>query len=70
MPGTDTRLGDDDELLAPLLRLWQRIGLDRSLLPTVVAVTPSCGLAGASPGYARTALAACTRLGTRLADVV
>lgn len=71
IPATDARLAEDDrELLAPALQLWDRIGLDRALLPTAVAVTPACGLAGASPDYARQAMATCTRLGTRLVDVV
>lgn len=71
VPSTDARLDDDDNVtLAPLLRWWDRIGLDAALLPTAVAITPTCGLAGATPQYARTALAACTRLGSRLVDVV
>ena len=40
---------------APLLELWHRLGLpDRRLAQ--VAVTPTCGLAAASPGWARRAL--------------
>jgi methionine synthase II (cobalamin-independent) len=70
VPSTDAALGDDAAVLAPLLGLWDRIGLDRGLLPTAVAVTPTCGLAGASPQHARAALAGCARLGSRLADVV
>jgi methionine synthase II (cobalamin-independent) len=67
--GTDGPLGDDKQVLAPLLRLWARVGLDTALLATTVAVTPSCGLAGASPGYARAALAACVNAGSRLDDL-
>jgi methionine synthase II (cobalamin-independent) len=69
VPTADARLGDDAEVLAPLLRLWDRIGLDTALLPTAVAVTPSCGLAGASPSHARAALAACASAGRRLVDL-
>ncbi|MFE0460818.1 methionine synthase [Kitasatospora sp. NPDC058965] len=37
-------------------RLWRRLGLDPELLGRRVLVTPTCGLAGASPAYARQAL--------------
>ncbi|MEN3360229.1 MAG: hypothetical protein V7637_4211, partial [Mycobacteriales bacterium] len=40
----------------PVQRLWQRLGFDPVRLPEGVVVTPACGLAGASPGYARAAL--------------
>lgn len=69
VPSTDARLGDDKAVLAPLLVLWRRLGLDPSLLATAVAVTPTCGLAGAAPGYARAALAACVSAGSRLDDL-
>lgn len=39
--------------------LWRRLGLAEDRLPGQVVVTPACGLAGATPGYARAALAAC-----------
>ena len=38
-------------------RLWRRLGLPPDVAQVVV--TPGCGLAGASPGWARTALARC-----------
>lgn len=69
VPATDARLGDDKAVLSPLRQLWDRIGLDQALLPTAVAVTPTCGLAGASPAHARAALAACASAGSRLADL-
>ena len=69
VPSTDARMGNDKEVLAPLLDLWHRLGLAGALLESAVAVTPTCGLAGASPGYARDALAACVRAGSRLSDL-
>jgi hypothetical protein len=43
------------DVAEPVRRLWRELGLDPQALPTSVAVTPACGLAGASPGWARTA---------------
>ncbi|MGW8379580.1 methionine synthase [Streptomyces sp. ODS28] len=48
--------------------LWRRIGLSPELLPESVVVTPACGLAGASPAYARAVLAHCVRAARSLAD--
>lgn len=39
----------------PVRRLWRELGFDAEGLPGAVAVTPACGLAGASPGWANTA---------------
>ena len=39
--------------------LWRRLGLDPADLPAQVVLTPTCGLAGASPAYARRVLAHC-----------
>jgi len=40
----------------PVRQLWVRLGLDRQRLVDQVVVTPTCGLAGASPPHARAAL--------------
>jgi methionine synthase II (cobalamin-independent) len=48
--------------------LWRRLGLHPGLLAEAVTVTPACGLAGASPAYARRALAHCVRAARSLAD--
>lgn len=40
----------------PVRRLWRRLGLDQQQMADQVVVTPTCGLAGASPPYARAAL--------------
>ncbi|MEH0981045.1 methionine synthase [Micromonospora sp. CPCC 205556] len=46
--------------------LWDRLGFPRRQLAEQVVVTPACGLAGATPGYARAVLAACRDAGRRL----
>ncbi|PWR12931.1 methionine synthase [Micromonospora acroterricola] len=49
-------------------QLWDRLGFPRRQLAEQVVVTPACGLAGASPEYARAVLAACRDAGRRLAE--
>jgi methionine synthase II (cobalamin-independent) len=48
--------------------LWHRLGFPAARLPEQVVVTPACGLAGASPEYARAVLKACRDAGRRLRD--
>jgi len=66
LPGTDGPLSDLDARIAPVKAMWGRLGLDSTALPGAVVVTPACGLAGATPDYARAALAACVEIGRRL----
>ena len=61
VPATDPSAGtsgrpDPGRLAGPARRLWNRLGFAPELLPERVVVTPTCGQAGASPGYARDAL--------------
>jgi methionine synthase II (cobalamin-independent) len=44
------------EVLTPVRHLWSRLGFDVDRLPDAVTLTPACGLAGASEGWARNAL--------------
>lgn len=44
------------DVLAPVRDLWSRLGFDVDRLPGTVTLTPACGLAGASAGWARSAL--------------
>ncbi len=53
-----------------VIRLWQRLGLPLATLPEQAVVTPACGLAGASPAGARTALARCREAGSMLAELI
>jgi hypothetical protein len=44
-------LSDPATTVAPVRRLWHRLGLDSESLASQVVVTPTCGLAGASPDH-------------------
>lgn len=56
VPGADAELGRLGDTVAGVRRLWHRLGFAPVLLPDSVVLTPTCGLAGASPAYARAAL--------------
>lgn len=44
-------LSDPATTVAPVRRLWHRLGLDPESLASLVVVTPTCGMAGASPDH-------------------
>ncbi|OHV38220.1 MULTISPECIES: hypothetical protein [Pseudofrankia] len=52
-------LSDPGRTVDPVRALWRRLGFRPELLAEVVAVTPTCGLAGASERYARLAMRHC-----------
>lgn len=68
VPTTDGPLSDPAGSVMGVRTLWRRLGLQPGLLTEAVTVTPACGLAGASPEYARRALAHCVRAARSLAD--
>ncbi|WP_344488307.1 methionine synthase [Nonomuraea monospora] len=68
VPGTDTRLAGPGVVAKPALELWRRLGFAPDRLASQVVLTPACGLAGASPAYARAALAACHKAAQVLRD--
>ncbi|MEU6587928.1 methionine synthase [Streptomyces sp. NPDC046881] len=68
VPGTDVPLSDPAGSVMGVRTLWRRLGLHPGLLAEAVTVTPACGLAGASPAYARQVLAHCVRAARSLAD--
>ncbi|MEU6220693.1 methionine synthase [Streptomyces sp. NPDC047022] len=68
VPGADGPLSDPAGSVMGVRTLWRRLGLRPGLLADAVTVTPACGLAGASPDYARRALAHCVRAARSLAD--
>jgi hypothetical protein len=71
VPGDGTAeagLSDPAGSVMGVRTLWRRLGLSPELLADAVVITPSCGLAGASPAYARAALAHCVRAARSLAD--
>ncbi|GAB7043446.1 MULTISPECIES: uroporphyrinogen decarboxylase/cobalamine-independent methonine synthase family protein [Catenuloplanes] len=47
-------------------KLWRELGFPAAQLAKQVVVTPACGLAGATPAFARAALAACRDAARRL----
>ena len=68
VPSRDADLSDLSARMAPVQQLWHRLGLPVERLPSTVVVTPTCGLAGASPAHARRALQACTEIARRLGE--
>lgn len=57
-----------DATVERIERLWQALGFSRDRLAQTIVPTTSCGLAGASPGYARQALTVLREVGRRLAE--
>ncbi|MGW4889699.1 methionine synthase [Streptomyces murinus] len=68
VPGTDGPLSDPAGSVMGVRTLWRRLGLHPGLLAEALTLTPACGLAGASPAYARRALAQCVQAARSLAD--
>ncbi|WP_214402103.1 methionine synthase [Pseudonocardia lacus] len=69
VPGTAPRGRVSDKALArPALDLADRLGFDRHRLATLAVPTPTCGLAGASPEWARRALALTREIATLFGD--
>lgn len=65
---TDAPLSGPEDTVEPVHRLWRRLGLDPETMASQVVVTPTCGLAGASPDHARRALRLCRAAGRSLLD--
>jgi methionine synthase II (cobalamin-independent) len=65
---TGERVPASADLADAVDTLWRRLGFAPERLADQVVVTPACGLAGASPEYARGVLAACVEAGRRLAE--
>lgn len=59
VPATDAPLPDIGVVARPAVELWHRLGFPPARLASQVVLTPACGLAGASPRYAKAALAKC-----------
>jgi hypothetical protein len=57
VPSTEpARLPTEQQVLERVLRLLDMLGFDPDEASDQLVLTPACGLAGAAPGYARTAL--------------
>jgi len=59
VPSTDASLSDPGGSVERVRTLWRRLGFSPGRLPETVVITPTCGLAAATPGYARAALEHC-----------
>ncbi|MGH8834897.1 MAG: methionine synthase [Actinomycetes bacterium] len=59
VPAQDTDLSALADTVDPVRQWWRRLGFAPERLAEQVVVTPACGLAGASPAYARRAMARC-----------
>lgn len=67
-PPANGKRPDGAVLADRVKRLWRDLGFANELLAQRVVVTPSCGLAGATPGYAQAVLKACREAGKRLVE--
>lgn len=67
VPATDSEMLDAGATVEPVRQLWHRLGLPIEGLRHVV-VTPTCGMAGASPAYAASALGLAREAARRLAE--
>jgi hypothetical protein len=53
-----------------IIKIWRRIGLPLARLSEQVVITPSCGLAGASPAGARAVLSRCRTAARLLPELI
>jgi methionine synthase II (cobalamin-independent) len=67
-PSTGTRAPASKELADRIREVWDRLGFPAERRAAQVVVTPTCGLAGATPEYARAVLTACREAGQRLRE--
>jgi hypothetical protein len=56
VPGTDTTLPAPKATASRLQAWWRELGFPADQLHTAVTLAPACGLAGATPSYAREAM--------------
>jgi methionine synthase II (cobalamin-independent) len=56
VPGTDATLQTPKASATRVQAWWRELGFDPDRLADAVTLTPACGLAGATPGYARAAM--------------
>jgi methionine synthase II (cobalamin-independent) len=68
VPSTGDRPASATAAATVLTTLWSKLGFPAAELTERVVLTPACGLAGATPAYARSALTACVEAAKRLAD--
>jgi methionine synthase II (cobalamin-independent) len=69
LPAVDTVLSDAATTVGPVRRLWSRLGLPLDTMATSVVITPTCGMAGASPGHVLRTLRSAREAARALEDV-
>jgi hypothetical protein len=67
-PAAPGRAPTSAEIADKVRTLWHRLSFPVARLPRQVVITPTCGLAGASHGYARAVLASCHDAARRLTE--
>ena len=67
VPAVDATL-DLRARTAEVEQIWRRLGQSPEVLPRTVVVTPTCGMARATPGHARRALEASAEIARRLGE--
>ena len=68
VPAVDGPGHDLGSMVRPVQELWRRLGQPAESLGRTVVVTPTCGMAGATPGHARRALEASVEIARRLGE--
>jgi methionine synthase II (cobalamin-independent) len=69
VPGSaPARRPSAEEMAAAVVAVTDRLGFPRSALRERIGVTPACGLAGATPQWARTAIALARKAAEAFAD--
>ncbi|MGC9666243.1 methionine synthase [Planosporangium sp. 12N6] len=67
-PSAGGRPPTSAQVAARVREVWAKLGFPATRLAEQVVVSPACGLAGATTGYARAVTAACRDAGRRLAE--
>jgi methionine synthase II (cobalamin-independent) len=67
-PTSGTRPATSAALFDRVRQTWRSLGFSESKLAEQVVVTPACGLAGATPSFARATQLACVEAGRRLLE--
>ena len=57
-----------EEVARSVVDFTDRLGFNRAVLPGHIGVTPSCGMAGATPAWARTAVELTQKAADAIAD--
>ena len=69
-PGSEQQQGTARQAAERVIRLWRRLGLPDETCARQAVITPGCGLAGATPPWARTALERCREAARILPELI